>query len=205
MQQETESTIKQELALLTDEAEQKKRLFLNGLSAADSVLFYGIDDRPICAPRERRELRRRTRQVLHKLLDMGITTILVENSSLYSYYALGELLRQREKHHFSLYVFHREDYPHRWLHTNRTSLTHIRSKRGIHYMAQCDWVLGTLSREEWLSLFQNHIALAIFEKPPYYRNRDALTVEQYNDWGAPFSEAEYAEQIRCFASDDESK
>lgn len=116
MPQRTDSAIRQELASLTAEAEQKKCRFLAGLNASETVLFHGVDHRPMCSVRERQELRRHTRQVLHKLLDMGVTTILVEDSSLYGHYALEELLRQRRKHHFSLYVFHREDYPYRWLH-----------------------------------------------------------------------------------------
>lgn len=197
------SGIQQELASLMAEAEQKKRLFLAGLNASKTVLFHGVDDRPLCSVRERQELRRHTRQVLHKLLDMGITTILVEDSSLYGYYALEELLRQRRKHHFSLYVFHRENYPYRWLHTNESKLSHIRSRKNIHYMIQCDGVLGTLNEEEWLNLFHKHIALAISEKSPYYRNWNALTEEQYNQWGNPLGEAEAAELIRWLVCGDE--
>lgn len=144
MSQTAESGIQQELASLMTEAEQKKRRFIAGLNASETVLFHGVNNRPMCSVHERQELRRHTRQVLHKLLDMGITTVLVGDSSLYGYYALGELLRQRRKHHFSLYVFHREDYPYRWLHTNGSKLSRIRSRKNIHYMIQCDGVLGTL-------------------------------------------------------------
>ena len=202
MPQKTESAIQNELATTMAEAEQKKRLFLAGLNASKTVLFHGVDDRPLCSVRERQELRRHTRRVLHKLLDMGITIILVEDSSLYGYYALGELLRQRRKHHFSLYVFHREDYPYRWLHTNESKLSRIRSRKNIHYMIQCDGVLGTLNQEEWLNLVHKHIALAISEKPPYYRNWDALTEEQFYRWGHPFGKAKAAERIRWLACDD---
>lgn len=203
MSQTAESGIQQELASLITEAEQKKRRFIAGLNASKTVLFHGVNNRPMCSVHERQELRRHTRQVLHKLLDMGITIILVEDSSLYGYYALGELLRQRRKHHFSLYVFHREDYPYRWLHTNGSKLSRIRSRKNIHYMIQCDGVLGTLNQEEWLNLFHKHIALAISEKPPCYRNGSALTEEQFNRWGHPFGEAEAAELIRWLACNDE--
>lgn len=191
----------QKLAQIEAETRKENRKELLSLNPSQTALFYGFDSRSTCSVNERQEFRRHTRYVLYDLLDMGISNILIEHSSLFGYYALDELVRQRQKYAFTLMNIHRESEKYRWLHIKSLRLSLIRNQRNIHKLAQCDKLLGMLSNDEWLDLLHNHIALMICSKPPYYRNRSALTTEQFNQWGASFGDKEVTELFQMLNSE----
>lgn len=179
-----------------------KNMMISNLDPTKTVLFYGANTHSMCSVQKRREYRRQIRCTLYDLLDMGITTILIENSTIFGYYALRELARQRQKHKFTLMMIHRKHHCHHWLRTSRRLLK-IRIQRSIQSRLYCDAVFCPVHQSEWIELLSDHICLAITEKPPYYRNRKALTIEQYNKWGPPLNEEKILELIRWMLDDGE--
>lgn len=150
-----------------------------------TALFYGTETRPTCTYREKLEYRKHTRAVLQKLLRTGITTILLEDSTIFGFYALDELVRLRRKYEFTLIVTHRDTYKYSWVHTANKKVSRFRTRKSIYYYGRSDELLGSITRAAWIDICSHHIAVAITEKPPYYCSPKAMTPKQYRAWGPP--------------------
>ena len=173
---------------------------LSDLNPFQTALFFGVKAKSMCSVREREAYRRRVRHATNDLLDMGVTTIIAEISTIFGYYALDELIRQRNKHNFTLILLQQENKGYHWLRTNR-KLARIRARRNVHNCACCDCVLSSVKKDEWRNLLNDHICLAIMEKPLCYRNRKVLSTEQYTKW-PPFDEEKVQKMIRWLLNDE---
>ena len=200
--EQKKTSITQKLTQFEAEADKKKQEILSCLNPSQTALLCGFDLRSTCSASERNEFRRHTRRTLYDLLDMGISNILIEHSLLFGYYALDELVRQHQKYGFTLMGILQKPEKYSWLHTRSSKLSLVRSLRSVRNLVQCDEILGTFSDNEWLGLLHDHIALMISEKPPYYRNRSALTTAQFNQWGPTFGDKEAAELIQMLNSEE---
>ena len=132
------------------EGEREKQEILAHLDASKTVLFFGNDRRPVCSAKKGREYRRNVREMLSRLLAAGVSTVLVEYSSFYGYYALDEMVRQRRNHTFTLMLLRREQYGYSWLHSLSRKQSKLHSLKCRRKYAQCDVLLGALCQEEWL-------------------------------------------------------
>lgn len=175
--------ISQDLAYFEAEAQMKKMDIISNLDPAKTALFLGADVRSDCTAREKQEYCEHTDHVFRELLDMGITTIIVEDSTIYGFLAIGELIQLRQKYDFSLMIIHRKSYTYQWLHISDKEESRRRHLDSVYWFAICDKLLGAVSKAEWADICINHIGVAITEEPPYYCNPRVLTAEQYNRWG----------------------
>lgn len=155
------------------------------LDPQKTALFLGTDTKSECTNQEEQEYRKLIQEVFHKLLDMDITTILVENATIFGFFAVDELMRLRREYAFTLMIIHRKTYKFSWVHASNKELAHSRHLQSIHYYALCDKFMGSISRAEWLDICSNRIAAAITEQPPYYCNLKVMTAEQCTLLGCP--------------------
>ena len=176
--------ISEDLAYFEAEAKMESMNIISNLDPRETALFHGMAAKSNCSVHEKRKYRRHTYQVFRKLLDMGFTTILVEDSTIFGFFSLGELIRLRRRYEFALMIIHRKAYTYQWQHISNKELSRYRHLKSVRYYAICDKLLGAISREVWLDICINHIAVAITEKPPYFCNLN-LTEEQCRTMGCP--------------------
>ena len=169
-------------------AQLKKMDTISNLDPTRTALFLGMDTKPDCTTQEEREYCKFTHEMFHKLLDMDITTILVEDATIFGFFAMDELMRLRKKYEFTLMIVHRKTYKFSWVHASNKEIAHDRHLQSIHCYALCDKLMGSLSRAEWIDMCINHIAVAITERPPYYCNQKFMTAAQWNTLGCPDSQ-----------------
>lgn len=174
---------------------------VSGLDPSWTALFFGVREDSDCSMQKSRQYRRYVRRTLKKLLKAGVTTILAETSTLFGYYALDELIRQRwkrrqqGKHALSLLAIHLEGNRYHWMHTDEKPAEE-RTLRNTHNFILCDRVLSPISRDGWQDLLANHVCLAFMEKPYCIRNMRVLSLEEFNKWGAPFDEEKAQDIVR---------
>ena len=172
-----------DLALIQAEKEMERMEIIANLDPQKTALFLGTEIKPECTNQEEQEYRKLIHEVFHKLLDMDITTMLVEDSTLFGFFAMDELMHLRQKYEFTLMIIHRKTYKFSWVHASDKELAHRRHLQSVHYYACCDKMMGSLSSAEWIDMCINHIVAAITEQPPYYCNQRFATAAQWNALG----------------------
>lgn len=177
---------------------------LSSLEPAKTALFFGVNQQPTCSVRKKEQYHRQVRRTLRKLLKNGIHTIIVETSTLFGYYALNELTRQRGNHHFSLLAVQVEGNPYHWMHTDKKLLSE-RAPRNLHNFLFCDLVISPLNQNDWLNLLGRHVCLAFTEKPYCIRNMGVLSLREFNKWGPPLNEKNAQEILRWMLREDEEE
>lgn len=174
-----------DLARIQAEKEMEHMEIISNLDPRKTALFLGTDTKSECTNQEEQEYRKLIHEVFHKLLNMDITTILVENATIFGFFAVDELMRLRREYEFSLMIIHRKTYKFSWVHASNKEIAHDRHLQSIYYYALCDKLMGSLSHAEWIDICINHIAVAITERPPYYCNQNFMTAAQWNTLGRP--------------------
>lgn len=174
-----------DLALIQAEKEMERMEIIANLDPQKTALFLGADTKSECTNQEEQGYRKLIHELFHKLLDMDITTILVEDATIFGFFVMDELMHLRKKYEFTLMITHRKTYKFSWVHASDKELAHRRHLQSIHYYALCDKFMGMLSRAEWIDICINHIAVAITEQQPYYCNQRFATAAQWNTSGCP--------------------
>ena len=177
--------ISEDLACIEAEKALEHIDIIANLNPQKTALFLGTDTKPECTAQEEQEYRNLIHEVFHKLLDMDINTILVEDATIFGFFAMDELMHLRKKYEFTLMIIHRKTYKFSWVHAGNKEMAHSRHLQSIHCYTLCDKLMGSLSRAEWIDICINHISAAITEQPPYYCNERFTTTAQWNVLGCP--------------------
>lgn len=183
---------------------KEKQNILSGLNPSETALFFGVNEQPMCSAREREQYCRYIRRTLKKLLKTGVNTVIVETSTLFGYYTLNELIRQRDKHHFSLLAIQCEGNRYHWMQTNDEQAEE-RAWRNIHNFIFCDNIISPLDQDEWLRLLSSRVCPAFMEQPYCIRNIGILPQKEFNKWGPPLTEELAQKILRSMRRKDEEE
>ena len=110
--------IDRDRARIQAEKEMERMETIANLDPQKTALFLGTDTKSECTNQEEQEYRKLTHEVFHKLLNMDITTILVEDATIFGFFAVDELMRLRREYEFTLMIIHRKTYKYSWVHSS---------------------------------------------------------------------------------------
>ena len=172
-----------ELEALMTKAEKKNRAFLSGLSLYKTALFADTDHAKIWTAKKRSEQREGIRLAIEVLSRFGFNTFLVNDSTLFGYYALEELVRQKEKYKFTLALINPAFY-HDWLHVKREKLCQLRARRSREMMLHVDYLIDELFPDEWRRFQHEKVGYIVMQGPTYYCN-PVMRAAQQSFWDEP--------------------
>ena len=160
----------------------EQRKVLASLNPEQTALFFGVTQRFSCRNSERREWAAYSQMKLLQLLDTGFNTILVNDSTLFGFYALYDFLALRETRSFALYRIDCAFDRNYWITTDNFRLNEMRLNKHLHMTIECDDFFTGITISDWYDLLFRRVGIAITDVPRTYVNRKYLSERKIQQW-----------------------